>query len=56
MKSVKGWEYQRFYLGVYACYRKGGIVGYVEEIREGDKLMGVRIRIGDCNESLRERA
>jgi hypothetical protein len=45
---------RNFILGVYGCYCKDEIAGYVEEIREGNKLMNVRIRIGDCNESLRD--
>jgi hypothetical protein len=45
---------RNFILGVYGCYCKDGIAGYVEEIKEGNKLMNVRIRIGDCNESPRD--
>jgi hypothetical protein len=39
-----------FIKGVYGCYYNG-IAGYVEEIREDDKLVGVRIRIANCNNS-----
>jgi len=40
-----------FIKGIYGCYYKDGIAGYVEEIRKDDKLVGVRIRIADCNNS-----
>jgi len=45
---------RNFILGVYGCYCKDEIAGYVEEIREEGKLINVRIRIGDCNESPRD--
>jgi len=45
---------KNFILGIYVFYCKDGIVGYVEEIRERNKVIGVRIKIGDCIESSRE--
>jgi hypothetical protein len=45
---------RNFILGVYGCYCKDGMVGYVEEIRKEGKLINVRIRIGDCNKSPRD--
>jgi tRNA threonylcarbamoyladenosine modification (KEOPS) complex Pcc1 subunit len=44
---------KNFILGIYGCYCKDFVVGYVEEIKESDNLIGVKIKIGDCNESLR---
>jgi len=40
-----------FVRGVYGCYYKDIEAGRVEEIREGNKLVGVRIRIADCNDA-----
>jgi hypothetical protein len=37
--------------GVFGCYFKDFEAGRVEEIREGNKLVGVRIRIADCNDA-----
>jgi hypothetical protein len=45
---------RNFILSVYWCYCKDERIGYVEEIREEGKLINVRIRIGDCNESPRD--
>ena len=42
-----------FVKGVYSCYYKDSIAGRVEELRENDKLIGVKIRIADCNEDAR---
>jgi hypothetical protein len=44
---------KNFISGVYGCYTDIGISGYVEEIKDGDKIIKVRIRIGDCNNSPR---
>jgi len=41
---------REFILGVYSCYCKDFVVGYVEEVWKDNKLIGVRIRIGDCNQ------
>jgi len=41
---------REFILGIYSCYCKDSVVGYIEEVRKEDKLIGVRIRIGDCNQ------
>ena len=43
-----------FILGVYAFYCKDWIAGFVEEIKEENRVIGVRIRIGDCVKSPRE--
>jgi len=43
-----------FVLGVYACYCKEGIVGFVEKVPADGKVEGVRIRIGECNQSKKE--
>jgi len=41
---------REFILGIYGFYCKDFMVGYVEEVWKEDKLIGVRIRIGDCNQ------
>jgi hypothetical protein len=38
-----------FIRGVYGFRYKDCIGGIVEELREGGKLVGVKIRIADCN-------
>jgi hypothetical protein len=40
---------REFVKGVYGCYYKDFTRGYVEELRDGEKTVGVRIRIADCN-------
>ncbi|GEM_PF-1805005 len=41
---------REFVKGVYGCYYKDWEGGRIEEIRDGNKLVGVRIRIADCND------
>jgi len=38
-----------FIKGVYGCYYRDFTVGIVEEVRENGNLVGVIIRIADCN-------
>ena len=42
---------REFIKGVYGCYYEDWIAGRVEEIHKNNRLVGVRIRIADCNNS-----
>jgi len=42
---------REFVLGVYSCYCKDSVSGYVEKVQREDKLVGVRVRIGECNQN-----